>query len=95
MSLFAYKIKGNLNKEEPIEDVAVSHNSICDVFCIKVGDQKLCLSDDELERLCFLMQYDGWFGEKLEKMRKLMDPEDYPYEILSARHVDDEHWEKE
>lgn len=94
MSIHAYKIKGKSDEEEPIDDVVVLHNSISDVYCIKIGEQEVWLSGEELDRLAVLMLYDGWFAERFEKMRKLMDAEEYPYEILSARNIDSEHWEQ-
>lgn len=94
MSFRAYKIVGLLNREEPIEDVAVSHNTISDTYCIRVGKQELQFTGDELNRLCCLIVFDGWFYDRLELMRKLMSGDDYPYKILSADDMDDEHWEK-
>ena len=95
MSFRAYKIVGLLNREESIEDVVVSHNSISDTYCIQVGKQELQLTGDELDRLCCLIIFDGWFYDRLELMRKLMSCDDYPYEILSADDINDEHWKKD
>lgn len=92
MSFNAYKIIGIPDREEPINDVSVSHNSISDTYCIRIGKQEVWFTGDELERLAVLLNYDGWFAERIEKMRIMMAMDESPYEILVAHDISNEQW---